>query len=156
MGSIAATCAIHALRRIDKLEADLRRVLRSLNRCTPGSGLAEELTRQRDELDEQLVHWRGIIAQAEAEGFKVWTREDFTRGDFVLYRGTWYEVLRVNPKSVTIPHLPSDAGRDVVRKGDGLSDLTWTAGYHDGIAGRMSAEDMARRLNSQRPKDHNE
>lgn len=144
------------LRRIDKLETDRRRVLRSLERCTPGSGLAEELTRQRDELDEQLAHWRGVVARAEAEGFKVFSRCDFTRGDFVLYRGTWYEVLRVNAKSVTIPHIRNSVGREVVRAGDGHLDCTWTAGYHDGIAGRMSAEEMARHLDSQRPKDHNE
>jgi hypothetical protein len=134
------------LRRIEKLEADRRRVQRSRDRCTPGSDYARELDRQLAELDEQLTHWRGIIARAEAEGFKVWSRADFTRGDFVKYRGTWYEVLRVNPKSVTIPHIFNGVGRDVVRKDDGHLDWTWTAGYADGVTGRMSPEEMREHL----------
>lgn len=144
------------LRRIDKLEADRRRVARSLDRCTPGSPLSQELERQAAELDEQLAHWRGVVARAETRGFKVWSRADFTRGDFVRYRETWYEVLRVNSRSVTIPHIHLGVGRDVVRRGDGSSGGTWTAGYHDGITGRMSADEMGRHLNSQGPKDHAE
>lgn len=136
----------HALRRIDKLEADRRRVLRSLNRCTPGSGIAQELTEQIAELDEQLLHLRAVVARAEAEGVKVWSRDDFTRGDFVRYRGIWYEVLRVNSRSLTVPHaLPVD--RPVVRAGDGEHGehgWTWTTPY-DGITGRMSAQEMAAR-----------
>jgi hypothetical protein len=131
------------LRRIDALAADRRRVGRSLERCMPGSELAGELARQAAELDEQIAYWRGVVARAEAEGFKVWSRADFRRGDFVRYRGTWFEVLRVNPKSLTIPHTHNGVGRDVVRRGDGRLDWTWTAGYHDGITGRMSAEEMA-------------
>jgi hypothetical protein len=134
------------LRRIDTLEADRRRVGRSLARCTPGSGLSAELTRQRAELDEQLAHWRAVVARHEAEGLKVWSRPDFAKGDFVQYQGTWYEVLRVNAKSLTIPHIFNGVGRQVVRKGDGPHpDWTWTAGYHDGVTGRMSAQGMAER-----------
>lgn len=135
------------LRRIEKLQADRRRVERSLSRCTPGSDYATELRRQITELDDQLDHWQVVIRRAEAEGFKVWSRADFTRGDFVEYRGTWYEVLRVNAKSLTIPHIHIGVGRDVVRKGDGgrLSEWTWTARYDDGVTGRMSAQEMAAR-----------
>lgn len=155
MGITTATLT-QALRRIDKLEADRRRVSRSLSRCTPGSPLAGELARQREEIDEQLAHWRSIVADAKAMGFKVWSRDDFTRGDFVRYQDVWYEVLRVNPRSVTIPHVLGSPGQDVVRRDDGHPDRTWTAGYHDGITGRRSAEEMARHLNEQRPEDHDE
>lgn len=134
------------LRRIDKLEADRRGVLRSLEGCEEGSACAEELVRRRDELDEQLAYWRHVVAKAEADGFKVWSRADFKKGDFVRYRNTWYEVLRVNAKSVTIPHIHNGIGRYVVRKGDGHLDWTWTVGYHDGITGRMSAGEMAAHL----------
>jgi hypothetical protein len=141
------------LRRIEKLEADRRRVERSLSRCTPGSDYAAELTRQLAELDDQLGHWRAVVARAEAEGFKVWSRADFRKGDFVQYRGTWYEVLRVNPKSLTIPHIHIGVGRDVVREGDGgrLSGWRWTAPYTDGITGRMSAEEMSERERGEEP-----
>jgi hypothetical protein len=131
-----------ALRRIGKLEADRRRVQRSRARCTPGSDYARELDRQLAEVNDLLDHWRVVLARHEAEGFKVWSREDFTKGDFVQYRGTWYEVLRVNPKSVTIPHIFNSARRNVVRGNEGCPDGTWTAGYADGITGRMSPEEM--------------
>lgn len=143
-----------ALRRIDKLEAVFRRISRSLRRCVPGSPLSQDLSRQRAEVGEQLEHWRGVVLQAEAEGVKVWSRRDFVRGDFVRYRGVWYEVLRVNAKSVTVPHTRYAAGRDVVRAGDVDPGWTWTVGYHSGITGRKSASDMGELLNIQRPKDH--
>jgi len=130
----------HALRRIDKLEAARRRVLRSLARCMPVSGLAEDLSGQRAELDEQLAHWRAVVDQAEAQGLKVWSAEDFTRGDYVEYRGAWYEVLRVNRRSVTVPYA-----------GTGPA-WTWTIRYHDGITGRRTAVGMP----EQRPKNHGE
>lgn len=138
------TTLTHALHRIDKLEAAQRRVMRSLSRCTPGSPLAGDLSRQSAELGEQLTHWHGVVAQAEAAGLKVWSAEDFTRGDFVEYRGTWYLVLRVNRRSVTVPYVGDDP------------TWTWTINYHDGITGRMSAEEMAGHRQDQRPKDHNE
>lgn len=131
-----------ALRRIDKLEAARRRVGRSLARCTPGSGLAAELARQREELDEQLRHLRDVVARAEAAGFKVWSARDFVPGDFVLYAGVWYEVLRVNPRSVTVPHPVGGAAQDVVRVIPGIPVRTWTVGYRDGIADRRGAEEI--------------
>lgn len=130
MGTTQADLA-HALRRIDKLEAAQRRVLRSLSRCTPGSGLARDLARQLSELGEQLAHWRTVVSRAEGDGFRVWSRDDFTPGDFVEYRGSWHTVLRVNLRSVTVP---------CTRGGTG-ADGTQTLGYHDGITGRRGADD---------------
>lgn len=138
------TTLTYALHRIDKLEAARRRVMRSLTRCTPGSELAGDLARQTAELDEQLTHWRNVVAHAEAAGCKIWSAEDFSRGDFIEYRGAWYEVLRVNRRSVTVPYVGAD------------TTWTWTIGYHDGIAGRMSAEEMAEHRQDQRPENHNE
>lgn len=72
----------------------------------------------------------------------MWSRADFTRGDFVLYRDTWYEVLRVNPKSVTIPHIHNGTGKRIVRAtGNQHDDWTWAAPY-DGVSGRKSADEM--------------
>lgn len=148
-GTTKGSCEQHrgdperALRRIGSLEADRRRVVRSLDRSARGSDLHAEYTRQLAEIDEQLTHWRGVVARAEAEGFKVWSRHDFQRGDFVQYLGTWYEVLRVNAKSLTVPHVLSSSGRTVVRRTEGQpGSVTWTVGYHDGITGRMSAQEM--------------
>lgn len=143
------------LRRIEKLEADRRRVERSRSRCTPGSEYAAELDRQLAELDDQLAHWRVVIERAEADGFKVWSSADFQRGDFVEYDGTLYEVLRVNPKSLTIPHIHIGVGRKVVREGDGgrLSGWRWKLAYTDGITGRLSAEEMAERERDEAAKE---
>lgn len=115
-----------ALRRIEKLEAERRRVQRSRGRCTPGSDYARELDRQTADLDERLTRWREFVARAEAGGFKVWSRGDFRRGDRVQYRDAWYEVLRVNAKSLTVR--------------DDHLDRTWAIAYTDGITGHMGPD----------------
>lgn len=137
------------LRRIAKLQADLRRVEKWLAGRSAGGFCRDitnpdtvaELNRRKDELNEEIAYWQDVIAKAEANGFKVWSKADFTKGDFALYGGTWYEVLRVNAKSVTIPHIHNGIGRKVVRKGDGHLDWTWTVTY-DGVKGRKSAAEM--------------
>ncbi|MEU9120600.1 DUF3560 domain-containing protein [Streptomyces sp. NPDC048506] len=134
------------LRRLDKLRADLRAV-EKWQRGESAKGYSRnpddpELTIRHEELTEEIEYWQQIIKDAEAEGVKVWSKADFTRGDFVLYRGTWYEVLRVNPKSVTIPHIHNGTGQRVVRATDNRHDgWTWTAPYDD-VSGRKSAEEM--------------
>ncbi|MGW2213290.1 hypothetical protein [Streptomyces sp. NPDC001781] len=145
MGTVTTRTLAHALRRVDQLQVQRRRIARSLARCAPGSPLHEDLAGQLAELDEQTAHWQGVVAQAEAQGLKTWSREDFTAGDFVRVRETWFEVLRVNSRSVTVPLRAPDAGGDVVRRGPGRTECTRTVGYHDGITGRMSADAMAER-----------
>lgn len=132
-----------ALRRIDTLEAVRRRVLRSLGRCTPGSVLSADLTRQRDELTVQITYWRGIVARAlRCPGAKVWSRRDFVRGDFVGYRGTWYEVLRVNPRSLTVPRVPPGGAPGNAVRQSCESPGSWTLGYYCGITGHMRADEV--------------
>lgn len=134
------------LRRLDKLRADLRAV-EKWQRGESAKGFSRnpadpELEIEHQELTEEIEHWEQVVKDAEAEGFKVWSRADFTRGDFVLYRGTWYEVLRVNPKSVTIPHIHNGTGKRIVRAtGNQHDDWTWTAPY-DGVSGRRCADEM--------------
>ncbi|MYU02150.1 MULTISPECIES: DUF3560 domain-containing protein [unclassified Streptomyces] len=134
------------LRRIDKLRADLRAV-EKWQRGQSAKGVSRnpadpELEIEHQELAEEIAHWEKVIKDAEAEGFKVWSQADFKRGDFVLYRGTWYEVLRVNPKTVTIPHIHNGVGQRIVRAADNRHDgWTWTAPYDD-VSGRKSADEM--------------
>ncbi|MDT0459141.1 DUF3560 domain-containing protein [Streptomyces sp. DSM 41527] len=134
------------LRRLDKLRADLRAVEKwqsgqsakgfSRNPADP------ELEIEHQELTEEIAHWETVIKDAEARGFKIWSKSDFRRGDFVHHRGTWYEVLRVNPKSVTIPHIHNGTGRRIVRATDNRHDgWTWTVPYDD-VSGRKSADEM--------------
>lgn len=143
-----------ALRRIDKLEAVRRRVARSLARCAPGSPVAEGLAEHRNELSEQIAHLREAVEAARERGLKIWSREDFRPGDFVRIRGIWYEVLRVNARSVTVPHVPPGTTGDIVRQPDTGPGWAWTARYHDGITGRMSAGEMASRGMQRGPENH--
>lgn len=144
------------LRRIEKLEAELRGVNRNLagridyvsdgaggyalKRVMPSEGRKARLEQMAADLQEQIDYWRGHIAKAEAEGVKIWSKADFAKGDFVQTEFGYYEVLRVNAKSVTIPALISDG--PVVTKAN--SRLTWTDTMpYDKVKGRKSAEEMA-------------
>jgi hypothetical protein len=140
------------LRRIEKLEAEMRQAERRLNGTgraihgedTPATGrYAEQLAAHAAHLAEQIAYWR---EQAEASGVKVWGKADFTKGDYVLSRGTWYEVLRVNAKSLTVPwtvnwHVPAVTRANAVTA-IGPSTHTSPITYDD-IRGRKSADEMA-------------
>jgi hypothetical protein len=140
------------LRRIAGLEAEERSWQRALkgepdsrtlrNRETDAYMPAHGRYRERVETElaairEQLDYWRGIVA---ASGVKVWGPSDFTKGDFVQLRYGFYEVLRVNAKSLTIPALISDG--PVVTKANSRMSWTDTMPY-DKVTGRKSAEEMA-------------
>jgi hypothetical protein len=143
------------LRRIAKLEADLRGVQRhlagrmdyaddgnggySLRLVKPGERYAAQLERRAADLGEQLAYWREHVAKAEGEGVKVWGPSDFAKGDFVRTRYGWAEVLRVNAKSVSIPWNVNHTG-DVIRRGDGHYPRPWP---YDEVRGRKSADEIA-------------
>ena len=151
------------LRRIAKLEADERGVKRDIagrlewvrgdgedyvqKLVKPSGGYLARLEVRAAELADQLAYWREHVAEAEAGGVKVWSKADFTRDDFALSRGTWYQVQRVNAKSVTvmwgtnIGDFPA-VTRDNVRHALGPSTNTGTVSY-DEIRGRKSAAEMA-------------
>jgi hypothetical protein len=142
------------LRRIEKLEAEERTWQRVLDgkpdghtRRTADGGYrpAEGTHRARVEaalagIREQLTYWREHVAKRQADGVKVWSREDFTKGDYVRFLGTWYEVLRVNAKSVTIPAMINDG--PIVHKDGNRCTWTDTVPYHK-VKGRKSAEEIA-------------
>lgn len=110
------------MRRIDKLEADKRRYQRELDgyerRFRNGTGEVVDVEkhrpatdRRREDLerwiahaDEQITYWRAqLAAHAESGVFVPWAREHFAKGDWVRCQGLdWYEVIRVNPKSVSV------------------------------------------------------
>jgi hypothetical protein len=154
------------LRRIEKLEAERRGVLRERDgvddkgrkadvwRREPSEERRQELTRRLAEYDEELTYWAETIKEAERRGFKVWGRADFVKGDFALWRGSWYEVARVNAKTVSVPHIHAayDGGtvgavngcRVVTRAATAETrhkGSTYTLPYNE-ISGRMSAEQM--------------
>lgn len=138
------------LRRIEKLQADLRRVQKwqrgesagGFYRDVTNPDTVQELTIRHEELTEEIAYWEAVIAEAEKNGFKVWSKADFKKGDFVRRGRTWFEVLRVNAKSVTIPHIHNGIGGVVVRASDNkLDGWTWLLTY-DEVFGRRSAEEM--------------
>jgi Domain of unknown function (DUF3560) len=151
------------LRRIAKLEAEERSVKLDITGhvewvqgdgeewvqklVKPGPRYLARLEVRADDLAEQIAYWREHVARAEAAGVKVWSKADFARDDFALSRGTWYQVQRVNAKSLTvmwgtnIGDFPA-VTRDNVRHAMGPSDRTGTISY-DEIRGRKSAAEMA-------------
>lgn len=135
------------LRRIKTLEADLRRVEKWLRgesaggytrALTPDS--VAELNRRKEELEEEIGYWRHVIAQAEADGFKVWGPGDFTKGDFARIRGRWYEVLRVNKTTLTVPGGP-DIQPVISLETHAYPGMRSTSPY-DEVSGRKSGEEM--------------
>jgi len=108
--------------RIRALEADLRRTERQLNghtrtlytdaagqraveRTNAATGeWREQLLQRQAELTDQLSYWSRVRdEQVEAGAALNLSASTVCKGDFVHVRSTWYEVVRVNPKSVTVP-----------------------------------------------------
>ncbi|MFD9047756.1 DUF3560 domain-containing protein [Streptomyces zaomyceticus] len=139
------------LRRLKELEATLR----GLEKLIAGESAfgsswdvtkpenVAELTRRHTETAEEITHWRELITKAEADGFKLWSRADFTKGDYACSRGRWYEVLRVNGASVTVPGGPDI--QEVINRNTRAYSWDDRIPYAD-VTGRMSAEEMAARL----------
>ncbi|MFF1738078.1 DUF3560 domain-containing protein [Streptomyces sp. NPDC058247] len=135
------------LRRIQKLEDDARRVEKWLAGESAGGyhrSDTEELTRRKAELAEELAYWREVIADAERRGFKVWGPADFAKGDFVNRGGTWYQVLRVNKKTLSIPHIFGGVGVPVVRTDPNEKARGGYTIPYDSVQGWASVEDIAR------------
>lgn len=145
------------LRRIKGLEVDARRYEKWLAGESAG-GYTESLTparvaelkRRQEEVAEELAYWRHVIAKAEEDGFKVWGSSDFVKGDFARMRGRWYEVLRVNKVTLTVPGGP-DIQHLISLKTHAYPGMRDTRPY-DEVTGRKSAEEMAELLDAARKK----
>jgi hypothetical protein len=148
------------LRRLDRLRTDRGRVERQMEAAVQAAvqvagttaavdpkALAEDLGRlDADHLDlcERIAQWEGHVEQAEADGAKVWRPEDFTPGDYVGLGGRWYLVLRVNPKTLSVPKSVDHRAR-VYNRENRLQNRTSTLPY-DKVTDRMSGEEMAAKL----------
>ena len=136
------------LRRIEKLEAEQRQAQRRLDGTDPAYGYGTPATgNYRERLlllvadrAEQITYWRAHVAKVQESGAKVWSAADFTKGDYVHFIGSWYEVLRVNGKSLTIPAMINDG--PVVRREGARCTWTDTIPYHK-ATGRKSAAEIA-------------
>ena len=128
-------------RRIERLEAEQRRWQRARDNATSrdeqAGASSDDLARADAEiaqLGEAIDYWRLKLAELEATGnYRPWTREHFLVGDEVRVLGTWYPVLRVNKKSVTVP--PKIFGGEQRLNDEGKDVWTDTAPY-DKVYGR--------------------
>ncbi|MEU2487074.1 ParB/RepB/Spo0J family partition protein [Streptomyces sp. NPDC012617] len=91
------------LRRLERLRADLRAQERHHAEAVErGYDSTDRHARLIQDFTEEIAYWEEIVAKAEAEGVKIWRPADFAPRDFVYYSGSWYQVARVNPKSLSI------------------------------------------------------
>lgn len=172
------------LRRIERLEAQLRRIDRHLESMgerseaeasrdtgraaalrerwrklarrkptpVPVSPAMIRMTTTREQTAGELAYWQEHVEKAKAEGATVWGPDDFAKGDFALHRGRWFEVIRVNPKSLTVPwqHLGDHRAVltvEVATRSQRTGGRLHTDRFpYDDIQGRMSAEEMAAKL----------
>jgi hypothetical protein len=159
-GAAAAHQAHHeslpaTLRRIERLEAEERGIQRRLDGTSAASGYGqpaagdyrERLLASLAGVRDKLTYWRG---QVEARGEKVWGPADFKKGDFVFAAGRLYQVERVNPKSLSVPHGTNDhelpvVTRDKARHALGPSQWTRKIPY-DEVRGRRTAAEVAAAL----------
>lgn len=105
-------------RRIDTLEADLRRAQRARDGVTqslrtneagklelgnfPATGdYRAELDDSIERLTTQITYWKDVREAQEADGKKLYTRADIKPGYHVQVCGRWWKVKRVNAKSVS-------------------------------------------------------
>jgi hypothetical protein len=70
----------------------------------PQGEYRDRLTAEAAELDEKVAYWEGIYAQLQADGKASTAGPDtVAKNDWVLVRGHWYRVRRVNKKTVSVP-----------------------------------------------------
>lgn len=105
-------------RRIETLSAELRKCERKrdghrrtlsrqtghIEECPPATGeYRERLVSRIKELTDQIAYWEEIRAEQIKSGTTTnHTRDNIHKGDHILYGRTWYEVMRVNAKSVSV------------------------------------------------------
>lgn len=100
-------------KRIDRLEAELRKLNRQLDGYTrviggykqvhaPATGdRAERLRRERADLKAQLDYWCEVREELVATK-PTYSQETIKKGDYVRVSGHWRKVARVNLKSVSV------------------------------------------------------
>lgn len=128
------------VRRVERLEADLRRWQRTRATLDATGDRAGSYTTDLNEADaqitdltDQLDYWRGELAALETSGvFRSWTPGDFRPGDEARILGTWYPVLRVNFKTLTVELQRRDGAGQRTEAGRPRTDTS----PYDNVYGR--------------------
>jgi len=80
---------------------------------------------------DEIAYWQGVYAQQQAAGIASSdSRDTIAKGDLVKHRGSWYRVMRVNLKTVSVQ---MHAG----------ASWTNTIGYHEITGHQPSAANDA-------------
>ena len=104
-------------RRVEDAETEIRKLEKRIEQAESLGGheeYIERITGVIADAKDRADYWRAKIEEA---GGVRYSRETVKKGSFIRYRGTWYPVKRVNPKSVTISHWL------------GIPTFTWTVPY---------------------------
>lgn len=107
--------------RIDRLQAQARKIDRSLNgyiadrgtpyaeNIPPASGaVREHYQAEAERVADQLTYWQRVrAAQIESGEVIEYTRETISKGDYVRVgrNGGWWQVRRANPKTLTLESM---------------------------------------------------
>jgi len=95
-------------RRVDRMEAELRRLDRRLARMklypdAYSPAVVEQYQGERATLLTRIEGDKGLLEQARAEGrFGQYSRDNVHKGDLVRIRGRWRQVARANAKTVAV------------------------------------------------------
>ncbi|MCX4609441.1 DUF3560 domain-containing protein [Streptomyces mirabilis] len=89
-------------RRLEKLGAELRQQERYRDEEKAAGRDAGRYERRIEDLREEITGWEKVVEQARQNGMKLWEADDFAPRDFAMYGGSWFQVLRVNPKTLSI------------------------------------------------------
>lgn len=106
--------------RIDALEADQRRDQRTIDghrrvvartatseyvdEFGPATGeYRERVIARMSQRADEIAYWKGIYAEQQATGIaSTYSRDNIAKGDEIKYCGSWWPVVRVNAKPVSI------------------------------------------------------
>ncbi|PWI16005.1 hypothetical protein DI272_18915 [Streptomyces sp. Act143] len=89
-------------RRLEKLNTELRKLERYRDEQLAAGRTADRAERRIEDLREEIAGWEEVVEEARQDGVKLWEPDDFAPGDFALYSGTWYQIKRANPKTLSI------------------------------------------------------
>ncbi|MFE4796207.1 DUF3560 domain-containing protein [Streptomyces sp. NPDC056708] len=135
------------LRRLERLGADLRQQERYHEEAVE-RGWEKPVGRHGrkiQDLREEIAFWEDVIEKAKANGVKLWSQDDFAPGDYVMYGNSWYQVVRANPKTLSIAWNLRQAPKAVMSIEDatvpGFSLGTHSADYSQ-VQGRCPDEAM--------------
>lgn len=88
-------------RRLDRNQAEHRKVLRTLERADPADAHTQRLHAIRQDLEGKISADQAAMVE---KGGGQHSKATITAGDVISYRGSTHMVTRTNAKTVTVPH----------------------------------------------------